>query len=68
VGFIWWRARRDLNPGPSAPQADALVLAELRALSLPVFYVFLRFFNSLIASFLVGVCFVLEVLLCEVWF
>jgi hypothetical protein len=32
VGFIGWRARRDLNPGPSAPEADALVLAELRAL------------------------------------
>ena len=30
---IVWRARRDLNPGPPAPEAGALVLAELRALS-----------------------------------
>ena len=29
---IVWRARGDLNPGPPAPQAGALILAELRAL------------------------------------
>ena len=27
-----WRARRDLNPGPPAPQAGALFLARPRAL------------------------------------
>ena len=31
---VWMRARRDLNPGPPAPEAGALVLAELRALLL----------------------------------
>ena len=31
-----WRARRDLNPGPPAPEAGALVLAELRALLLVI--------------------------------
>ena len=29
---IVWRARGDLNPGPPAPEAGALLLAELRAL------------------------------------
>ena len=31
---LWMRTRRDLNPGPPAPEAGALVLAELRALLL----------------------------------